>query len=381
MEDEPGSAPLLTAAEEAERRRTVLAERHRLRNRRRWITGAALVATTALVGAGAITAWNSQGHAEFAAAAIEQWRDDRDAAECGLTERARVAVRAEEQAREMLADARSIPAASSVYAEAERTAFGEDGIPLLEAMAEGTILDDTDRARASDGPEAFDMDACTTAARQARAPIGPATAETADALAREWRGLGAADDVDDARVIAFEAAVEQLGDLAAATATSRAEVATLRTAYQAAPVQAFDRFADIDAAITALLSAERTDAPSVLELVRALAERAGAAREVESLALAAEAEAAAAAAAAAAEAAAEAERARPPAVTRPAPAQPGPVQPPPQNQPVEPAPGVPVPSVPGEPAPTIPVPPEVTDPSVPAPTIPPEPEPPGEGMP
>lgn len=398
MEDEPDRVPPPTAEQEAERRREVLAERHRLRTRRRVITGAAVLAATVLVGAGAVTAWNSQAHAELAAAGIEQWRDDRDAAECRLTARVHVAVRAEERARALLADARAIPAAEGVYGEAERAAFGDDGIPLLQAMAQGTILDDVDRARAAEEAGTFDTETCVTEARQARAPLGPATAENADELAREWRALGAADDVDDSRVVAFEAAVEELGELAESTATSRADIETLRSAYQAAPAEAFDRFDEIDAAMAALTEREPRDAANVFDLVRVLADRAAGAREVEALALtaAAEAEATAAAAAAEAQAAAEAaaaeaaaaaaaQQTEPPAVIRPAPNRPRPVQPPPQV-PAQPTPSpsvepVPVDPVPVDPQPTIPLPPEVTDPSEPAPIIPIEPVLPGDDAP
>lgn len=375
MEDEPERLPPLTAEQEAERRKAVLAERHRLRNRRRWITGGAVVAATALVGAGAVAAWNSQAHAEFVAAGIEQWRDDRDAAECGLTARVLAAVDAEEQARELLPEARAIPAATGVFGEAELAAFDDDGLPLLEAMADGTILDDADRERAEEQSAPFDMDACTAAAKAERAPLGPATAERADELARQWRSLGDPADVDDERVTEFEAALEQLGRLAEATASSRVDLETMRASFEAAPAAAFDRFSEIDAAVDALADVRDVRA---LELVGLLAQRAAAAGEVEAIALAA----------AAAEEAAVAEQPAPPAVVQPAPVRPRPVQPAPVA-PVQPAPVEPAPVEPVEPEPTIPTPPEVTEPSDPQPPVPPEPPveppvepaPPGDGTP
>lgn len=376
MEDEPERLPPLTAEQEAERRKAVLAERHRLRNRRRLIAGGAVIAATALVGAGAVAAWNSQAHAEFVAAGIEQWRDDRDAAECALTARVLAAVDAEEQARELLPEARAIPAASGVFGDAERAAFEEDGMPLLEAMADGAILDDADRERAEGHTDGFDADACTAAAKEERAPLGPVTAERADELARQWRSLGDPADVDDERVTEFEGALERLGQLAEATASSRVELEAVRASFEAAPAEAFDRFAEIDSAIDALSSEDA--ASDSLELVRLLAERAAAASDVEAIA----------AAAAAAEEAAAAQLPAPPAVVQPAPVRPAqpvrpaPVQPAPA--PVEPAPVDPV-----DPEPSIPVPPEVTEPADPQPPVEPDPPveppvdpvPPGDGTP
>ncbi|WP_309104978.1 hypothetical protein [Microbacterium sp.] len=358
MEDEPERRPPLTAEQEAERRKVVLAERHRARNRRRWIGGGVVLATSALVGAGAVAAWNSQAHAEFAAAAIEQWRDDRDVAECELDARLRDAVRAEQRASDVLPDARAIPEAAGVFGDAERAAFAEEGLPSLEAMAEGRLLEEADRARASIDRDAPDMEACLAGARERRAPIGSVTAERADALARQWRALGDPADVDDERVVELESTLQRLGELAAATARSRAEVALLRSSFEAAPADAFDRFDAIDAELAELTADELAGTARVFDVIGLLSDRATAARDVE-----------AAAVAAAEEAAATAEQPAPPAIEQPTPARPRPVQPPPVDAPVEPAPGAPMP-----PAPPAPVPPA---PSEPLPSIPPPPETPG----
>lgn len=359
MDDESDRRAPLTAEQEAERRKAVLAERHKQRDRRRWITGLSVLGAAAIVSGGAVVAWNSQAHAELAASGIEQWRDERDAAECMLSARVLAAIDAEDRARDVLPAARTIGEATGVYGEAERAAFVEEGLPALDAIARGAILDEADRDRAAaaeawlDGG-VFDTDACVAAAREQRAPVGPATAERADALARQWRSLGDASDVDDDRVVEFEESLDRVRETAAAVAESRTELAALRSSLDAAPVDAFDGLDEIDSQLAEQAAVEAADASGIFELVQLLADRASATREVEALAAAAAEEEAATAP-------------TPPAIVRPTPGRPGrPGQPP--AAPVQPSPPVPAPAP--EPAPTIPEPP-----TEPAPEPQPEPEP------
>ncbi|MDR7234959.1 hypothetical protein J2X49_002119 [Agrococcus sp. BE272] len=409
VDEQPAPGPHGLDAAEARRRAAVLAERHRLRRRRRWTVGLAALGASALIVSGSVVAWGSQARAGILAGQITSWHEQHEQAACELEVRIVAAVALERRAEDVLTAAEHVGGAEGVLGERERSAFGEERTALLRAIVdEGfTTADDRaladrwqQRAEAAGDPAAFDLlGACVEAAAAERPPIAAVTAENVDDLDRELRSLGDPRDFDDARIDRLEAAIARLGAAAASAAESRTDIDALRSALALAPTGAKTALGDADRHIASVLAVVRgghTPA-DVLDLVEGLALHVAAAWMAEAFQLEATGnpEGAALLATASQEARDAIDRAAPrpitdPGTTRPQPApvpvepRPVPVQPAPEPAPAPaPAPSQPAPVEPApvepplEPALPDPVPPPLPDPE-PAPTPPPpapEPEP------
>ncbi|MGM1030165.1 MAG: hypothetical protein ACQEWM_09935 [Actinomycetota bacterium] len=393
MDEETERAPALDAAAEERRRAVVLAELARKRRKRRWITGLSVLAVSAIVIAGSIIAWNSQGKAGWLARQIDAWHVEHDRAACELEERIVSAVGVQERTEDVLDAAEYVPSAEDLLGDRERASFAAQREELLRVLRDGGFVNDDDRAlarawdvraAAAGDPESFDVLAtCVADAEAAREPLADVTPEQVPGLERELRALGDPRDFDDARIDQLEAAIARLETTAVAVAESRADLATIETGFGLAPEQALASVRDADAHIRTVLAAvaESHSPGDVLDLVEALALHVAAGWMAEAWQLEAAGERdAAAARAAAAQASRDAiAQALPRPVTDPT--QPAPARPPLSEPPPPPAETVePPPVTPPAPPPVIPTTPPVTPepgPSTPAPVDPPVPTTPG----
>ncbi|MFP5250805.1 MAG: hypothetical protein ACLGHD_00330, partial [Actinomycetes bacterium] len=267
MDEQPAPGPHGLDAAEARRRAAVLAERHRLRRRRRWTVGLAALGASALIVSGSVVAWGSQARAGILAGQITSWHEQHEQAACELEVRIVAAVALERRAEDVLTAAEHVGGAEGVLGERERSAFGEERTALLRAIVdEGfTTADDRaladrwqQRAEAAGDTAAFDLlGACVEAAAAERPPIAAVTAENVDDLDRELRSLGDPRDFDDARIDRLEAAIARLGAAAASAAESRTDIDALRSALALAPTGAKTALGDADRHIASVLAVVR----------------------------------------------------------------------------------------------------------------------------
>ncbi|WP_404313098.1 hypothetical protein LG314_04530 [Agrococcus terreus] len=377
------------------------------------VAGSALVA--ALVAGAVVVSWSTDARAAAAAAGIDRWHDEHDAAGCGLEVRIVRAVALQDRAADVLDAAADVEHAAELLGERQRSAFGLGRSDLLGSLAAGDFVTADDRAvaerwttaadRASD-PAAFDvLGACVAAAAAARPAL---TVDAgADELERELRRLGDPRDFDDARIDGLEAAIARFAPVAIAVAESRTDPAAMRDAFAIVPEELRAPLDAADARVAALLAllADERGPADVLDLVEGVTLHVASARAADAWRLEAEgrAEAAAAAAVAAQRAREAVRQAAPRPITDPsplppagllptlppeAPSLPGPTDPGPPGEsgqglgdalpapPEEPGLTEPGPTDPGTPDPSPTDPPPTPEPSLePAPTTPPTPDP------
>lgn len=364
------------------------------------VAGGALVA--ALVAGAVVVGWSGDARAAAAAAGIDRWHDEHDAAGCGLEVRIVRAVALQDRAADVLHAAADVEHAAELLGERQRSAFGLGRSDLLGSLAAGDFVTADDRAiaarwttaadRASE-PAAFDvLGACVAAAAAARPAL--AVDIGAEELERELRRLGDPRDFDDARIDGLEAAIARFAPDAIAVAESRTDPAAMRDAFAIVPEELRAPLEAADARVAAILAllAEERGPADVLDLVEGVTLHVASARAADAWRLEAEgrAEAAAAAAVAAQRARDAVRQAAPRPITDPsplppasllpalppeAPSLPGTTDPGPPGESGQ-GPGDPLPAPPEEPGDPLPAPPEEpgpTDPGTtdPSPTDPP----------
>ncbi|WP_404313099.1 hypothetical protein LG314_04535 [Agrococcus terreus] len=261
----------------------MLAMLARRRRRRRTLLGAVAGAATLAVVGGSLVAWSAQARAASIADEIELWHSERDDARCQVAARLVLAVELESRATDVIAAAEHVSEASELLGDDARRAFRAERHALIAALGSGELLTEDDRATAarwrsaadaSGDPEGFDVvAACTAEAAERRSPVEGVTAERVDALAEELRELGDPRALDAARLDALDAAIQAIAPAAMALAESRADLAGLRTAFSASPVDVLASLGASDAAVRDGAEALRREGSplAVLDLIESLA--------------------------------------------------------------------------------------------------------------